>query len=378
MSAPRPAIGELTLVGHPFAPIGMGEHVRSTWRALKAAGLHTPIVDIHAMDRRADPDLEREFAGAVAPGLSRGLNLFCINADEVGEAMKRLDQGAFEAAYNIVYPAWELARYPEPWARVLERFDEVWAPSRFIGEAVAPVVDRPVTHMPLAVELKLSSFLGRRWFAIPEHALVYLFFFDFSSFAQRKNPWAMLEAFERLAARRPEAPLHCVIKFKGGTDDHPGRRELDARLARLGDRAQAIRHDLTDNEIKNLVRCADAFVSLHRSEGFGRGMAEAMAMGRVAIATGYSGNLDFMTPDTSLLVDHTLVPVGADDYPHGDGQVWADASVDHAVTLMEWVLDHAAEARALGERARRHIRTGFSARAVGLRYLERLEAVCGS
>ena len=59
------------------------------------------------------------------------------------------------------------------------------------------------------------------------------FFFDFSSFAQRKNPWAMLEAFEQLAARRPQAPLHCVIKFKGGTDDHPGRRELDARLARL-------------------------------------------------------------------------------------------------------------------------------------------------
>lgn len=377
MSGARPAIGELTLVGHPFAPIGMGEHVRSTWRALKAAGLDAPIVDIHAMDRRADPDLEREFGERLAPGLSRGLNLFCINADEVGEAMKLLDQGAFDAAYNIVYPAWELAKYPEPWARVLERFDEVWAPSQFIADAVIPAVDRPVTHMPLAVELKLSSFLGRRWFGMPEHAVVYLFFFDFSSFAERKNPWAMLEAFEQLAARRPEAPLHCVIKFKGGTDNHPGRRELDARLARLGDRARAISHDLTDNEIKNLVRSADAFVSLHRSEGFGRGMAEAMAMGRVAIATNYSGNLDFMTPDTSLLVDNTLIPVGPGAYPHGEGQVWADASVTHASQLMEWVLDHPGEARTLGERARRHIRTNFSARAVGLRYLARLEEVCG-
>jgi glycosyltransferase involved in cell wall biosynthesis len=229
--------------------------------------------------------------------------------------------------------------------------------------------------MPLAVELTMSALLGRRHFGIPENAFVCLFFFDFSSYSERKNPFAMLEAFEKLVALRPDAPLHAVVKYKGGDSANPGRRALEARLKALEGQAQAITRELSDNEIKNLVRCADAFVSLHRSEGFGRGPAEAMILGRAAVATNYSGNLDFMTPETSLLVDQTLIPVAAGAYLFGEDQVWADPSVDHAVSLILGLLDDPAEARALGERARRHIRTHFSARAVGLRYVARLEAI---
>ena len=96
---------------------------------------------------------------------------------------------------------------------------------------------------------------------------------------------------------------------------------------------------MSDNEIKNLIRVSDVFVSLHRSEGFGRGMAEAMALGKPAIATGYSGNLDFMVPGTGLLVDYDLVPVAPGAYPHGDGQAWADASPEHASRLLEQLMD---------------------------------------
>jgi len=370
-------IGDLVLVGHPFSAIGMAEHIRSAQRALKAVGVRAGLLDIYGMDRGKDPDFEREFGGDVVTALSEKTNLFCINADEVEQAMGVLEHigsgPAFQSAHNIIYPAWELAKYPEPWARILERFDEVWAPSEFIRECIAGAVDRPVIHMPLAVEMAVSAFLGRRHFGIPENAFVCLFFFDFSSYAERKNPFAMLEAFEKLVALRPDAPLHVVVKYKGGKDDHPGRRALEARLAALGSRAQSITRQLSDNEIKNLVRCADAFVSLHRSEGFGRGPAEAMIMGRAAVATAYSGNLDYMTPQTSRLVDYRLIPVAEGAYLFGEGQVWADPSVDHAVQLLAGLLDDPAEARALGARAQRHIRTHFSARAIGLRYATRLE-----
>jgi glycosyltransferase involved in cell wall biosynthesis len=370
---------DLVLVGHPFSAIGMAEHVRSAFRAFKAAGALPGLIDIYGMDRGKDLDFEREFAPHVVSGLSEKTNLFCINADEVEQAMgvlEHLGSGpAFQSAHNIIYPAWELARYPAPWARILERFDEVWAPSDFIRQAIAPTVDKPVVHMPLAVELTMSAFLGRRHFGIPENAFVCLFFFDFSSYSERKNPFAMLEAFEKLVALRPEAPLHAVVKYKGGDGANPARRALEARLKALEGQAQAITRELTDNEIKNLVRCADAFVSLHRSEGFGRGPAEAMILGRVAVATNYSGNLDFMTPETSLLVDQTLIPVAPGAYLFGEGQVWADPSVDHAVSLILGLLDNPVQAQALGERARRHIRTHFSARAVGLRYVARLEAL---
>lgn len=373
---------DLVLVGHPFSAIGMAEHVRSAFRAFRAAGVTPGLVDIYGLDRNKDLDFEREFADHVTPSLSDKVNLFCINADEVEQAMgvlEHLGSGpAFQKAYNIIYPAWELSIYPEPWAKILDRFDEVWAPSRFIQDAIAPATKRPVVHMPLAVDLTVSSFLGRRHFGIPENAFVCLFFFDFSSYAERKNPFAMLEAFEKLVAQRPHAPLHAVVKYKGGDDGNPARKALEARLKGLGAQAQAITRQLSDNEIKNLVRCCDVFVSLHRSEGFGRGPAEAMIMGRAAVATNYSGNLDFMTPETSLLVDYELIPVAEGAYLFGENQVWADPSVDHAVELIGRLVDDPAGARALGERARRHIRTHFSARAVGLRYAARLEGLDGA
>lgn len=373
---------DLVLVGHPFSAIGMAEHVRSAFRAFRAAGATPGLIDIYGMDRNKDADFEREFAGHLVPKLSEKTNLFCINADEVEQAMGVLEHHgsgpAFEKAYNIIYPAWELSKYPAPWAKILDRFDEVWAPSKFIQEAVVPATKRPVTHMPLSVELAMSSFLGRRHFGIPENAFVCLFFFDFSSYAERKNPFAILEAFEKLVAQRPHAPLHAVVKYKGGDDGAPARKALEARIKAMGGQIQAITRQLSDNEIKNLVRCCDAFVSLHRSEGFGRGPAEAMIMGRAAVATNYSGNLDFMTPETSRLVDCKLIPVADGAYLHGEGQVWADPSVDHAVELIGGLLDDPDGTRALGERARRHIRTNFSARAIGLRYVARLEGLAGA
>jgi glycosyltransferase involved in cell wall biosynthesis len=283
---------------------------------------------------------------------------------------------AFETAYNIVYPAWELATYPRIWAETLNRFDEIWAPSTFVQHALQDALNRPVHHMPLPVDLKLASFLGRRRFGIPEDAFVVLFFFDFLSFATRKNPEAVLEAFERLAARRPDAELCLVIKSRAGAG--AAQAELDRRVAALAPRAMAIEGDLTDNEIKNLIRNSDVFVSLHRSEGFGRGMAEAMALGRPAIATGYSGNLDFMAPGTGLLVDHQLVPVAPGAYPHGEGQVWAQASPEHAADLIEQLLDDPVAARAMGRRAQAHVRDTLSIKAIGERYLERLRAITAS
>ena len=365
---------DLAIVGYPFLPIGMGEHARSTFRAFRAAGAEPGLLDVADHRGDTDPDLDRDFSPFLSAGAG-AVNLYCVNGDEADRVIETVGRKAFDGSYNIIYPAWELARYPEPWAKVLRQFDEVWAPSAFIQEAIAGVVSKPVVHMPLAVDLKLSSFLGRRHFGIPEEAFVVLFFFDFSSFADRKNPGAVLRAFELLAARRPDAHIHCVIKSRGGADADEAQTALEDRLAALAPRAQAIYGDLTDNEIKNLVRVCDVFVSLHRSEGFGRGMAEAMAMGRPAIATGYSGNLDFMTPQTSLLVDYDLVPVAKGAYPHGDGQVWAEASPEHASRLIEKLLDDPAEARAIGQRARRHIRENFSVHAIGQRYVDRLKAI---
>lgn len=368
-------ISQVTIVGYPFQPTGMAEHARSTFRAFQSAGVTPRLLDVADVNRAFDADLERDFGPHLVTRLCDGVNLFGVNGDEAARVIERLGEPAFRRGYNIAYPAWELARYPAEWAKVLDRFDEVWAPSTFVQQALQTAVTSPVHRMPLPVDLKLSSFLGRRHFGIPEEAFVVVFFFDFASFADRKNPDAVLQAFERLAARRPEADIHCVIKSRGGRDMDEAQGALEARLEALGPRAQALYGDLSDNEIKNLVRVSDVFVSLHRSEGFGRGMAEAMALGRPAIATGYSGNLDFMVPGTGLLVDYELVPVAPGAYPHGEGQVWAAASPDHASQLIEQLLDNPAEARAMGARAKVFMRENYSVESIGQRYLERLAAI---
>ncbi len=147
------------------------------------------------------------------------------------------------------------------------------------------------------------------------------------------------------------------------------------KQGRSADRLIIIDKILTDNEMKNLVRCCDCFVSLHRSEGYGRGLAEAMFLGKPVVATGYSGNLDFMDETNSCLVRYSLIDVEEGQYPYAKGQVWAEPDIDHAVYYMLKLLDDRGYGRKLGEIASRHIRTYFSYRAIGLRYKNRLEEI---
>ena len=241
-------------------------------------------------------------------------------------------------------PQWELSTFPEPWARQLDRFDEVWAPSAFIRDAIAPVVTRPVTLIPGSTGIKLGRFLGRRHFGISESAYAFLFAFDLRSYQQRKNPLAVVDAFAEVMRARPSRDLVLIVKV-AGTVARPDaaqalRERLRDRTVNLGlGRALIIERDLTDAETKNLVRCCDCFVSLHRSEGFGRFLAEAMLLGKPVIATGYSGNMEFMTPEVSCLVNYRLVPVGEAEYPFWTGQVWADPDVDEPVDWMTRLVD---------------------------------------
>jgi glycosyltransferase involved in cell wall biosynthesis len=133
-----------------------------------------------------------------------------------------------------------------------------------------------------------------------------------------------------------------------------------------------IERQLSNVEVRNLVRNADCFVSLHRAEGFGFGLAEAMALGTPVIGTGYSGNMDFMNAENSWLVEYDLVPVKPGEYPHHEGQVWADARIEDAVEQMNAVWSARETARRKARLALLHMRKNYSTRSVGLRYLERI------
>ena len=243
--------------------------------------------------------------------------------------------------------------------------------SEFIAGSLA-AAGLPSVPIGQAVEVPLGHFLPRKYFGIRESAFTLLHFFDLSSYASRKNPEAVLAMFERFRKRHPFADVQLILKVKKGAGD--GEEWLRPIKDRLPE-ARCLSQPMSALETRSLINCCDCFVSLHRAEGFGRGTGEAMFLGRLAMATGWSGNLDYMTAENSLLVNHRLIPVGAGDYPFGEGQMWADADVDHAMALLEAVVADPARARAIAALGRRDIRLNHGFRAVGLRVLDRVTEI---
>ncbi len=359
----------ITLVGHPFAPIGMGELLRATYRSLVAAGAEVSVRDVYG-GNVFDSTIRAELDGRLVREFSE-VNIFCLNGDEIQPSLNHLQTDLPKGGCNIVYPMWELSRYPKIWAEQLERFDEIWAASAFIRAAFVDAVDKPVIHLSLPGELRVGRLYGRRHFRIPESSFVFLFAFDFTSYIERKNPLATLRAFQDLCAAHPGEDICLVIKTKGAAAASSAYKEFCESFRGL-DRVRVIDALLSENEIKSLIWCSDCFVSLHRSEGFGFGLSSAMFVEKPVVATRYSGNLDYMNDSNSCLVDYSLIPVPSGAYPFWEGQIWADPSVEHARTQMEQLLLNPDWARQIGAAASRHIRTHFSYRACGLRYMNRV------
>lgn len=366
----------VTLVGHPYAPIGMGEHIRAVFRALKSVNVSVNVRDVYGI-KDGDEDLHREFEPYLKGDLAATLNIFCLNGDEVEPSLSHLQLSELpKRSYNIIYPAWELSKYPSEWAKKINSFDEVWTTSKFTHDSIKASVNIPVCQMPLACEISLNSFLDRRFFGIPESAFVLFFSFDFTSYILRKNPFAVLEAFKQLCNRCPDKDLFLVIKLNNSDARKGDYNKFIASFRDFQNRILIINKLFTDNEIKNLIRCCDCFISLHRSEGYGLGIIAAMYLGKPVVATAYSGNLDYMTPDNSCLVRYTLCNVAENAYPFYQGQVWAEPDISHAVEWLVQLVSNRDFAQERGRNANRHIRTYYSHRAIGLKYLNRITNIC--
>jgi glycosyltransferase involved in cell wall biosynthesis len=367
----------LTLIGHPRIPIGRGEHIRTIWRAFRAVGVTAHIYDLYRKSAPADPAFD-EFAADIVAKLPAGIRIFHLNGVEIPGAIAELEErqpGVFHSGYNIAFPAWELPRYPLKWARQLERFHEVWAASSFIDRSLRAAISVPVIHLPDACEPHLTQPLPRQHFGLDDSCFLILFFFDLSSYSTRKNPEAAIEAFRRVVAARPSSQVQLVLKINNSAR-HPGAlpKLLDA-IGELGDRVKLLDVTMTDNEIKSLVRCCDCFLSLHRSEGFGRGPAEAMFFGKPVVATGWSGNMEYMNPEVSFPVAFDLIPVKEGEYLAWQRQHWAEPRISDAVTALLRLIDQPDTARTVGERARIHMQSNFSDRALGFRYRARIREI---
>ena len=339
--APGPGVNFL---GYARGEFGIGQNVRSYARALEDN--HHPFsifnFDVGRASRQQDHSMDR----FVSDRLDYACNVFFINADQLPIARHVLGRNAFAGRHNVGFWVWELERFPRDWRSAFRLVDEIWCPTEFVRTAIAAATDKPVLRMPKAIEFDVPVGMDRACFGLPADEFVFLFSFDFNSFIARKNPEAVIAAFRRAFADGTRG-VRLLIK---STNGERCRDRLDALQSDVADDPRIEVRDafLTREEMFGLQNVADCYVSLHRSEGYGLGMAESMYLGKPVIATRYSGNLDFMDDDNSLLVDFSMIPLRYGDYPYWKGQSWADADVGHAASLMRRVFDDRAYARDLG------------------------------
>ncbi len=262
-----------------------------------------------------------------------------------------------------------MPQLPDEWVAAASLLDEIWAPSTFIQSAIRRKVSIPVIHMPHGIEVTSKRPCSPEELGVPHGRFTFLCMFDLTSIT-RKNPLGAVEAFRR--AFPAQSAVALLIKA-GQSERH---RE---RFADLQERLRGIPNVYLTNQmlsrarVNGLVAACDAVVSLHRSEGFGLIPAEAMSRGKPVLATGWSGNTDFMNADNSCLVDYELVTIVTNDaQPFGAGQQWAEPNLDHAARLMRRVVEDSDYRKQVSVRARHTIQTQFSAKAAGLRYVTRL------
>jgi glycosyltransferase involved in cell wall biosynthesis len=368
----RPKVGSiqaleegLNVVGYFRDESGVGEAARSVLKALYGQGFPVAYTLLHGHSARKEDNSVLHLPS----GNPYNVNLLHVNADQVLAIYNELGPEFFSRKYNIGYWFWELAGFPSEWFDCFNYYDEIWVGTSFGQTALSRVSPIPVVNMGIPVELPASSGVSRRDLGLPENQFLFLSVFDMLSVFERKNPLGLIEAYRR--AFEPDfRDTRLVIKVTN-LDKFP---QYQKSLRSAVESASGVLIDgyMSRPDLAGLFDICDAYVSLHRSEGFGVTIAEAMALGKPAIATDYSANEDFMRLSNSYPVAYRLRELDQDYGPYRKGQVWADPDLDHAASQMKHVFENPEEAARRGTCAARDIRQLYGSEVVARRIIERL------
>jgi FkbM family methyltransferase len=333
----------VNVLGYLTAELGVGEMGRIVHDTIQGAGI--PVTSV--LEER----LVRNRTGALRPATLAEprfpLSVIAVNADQTPTVLAHHPAVGHER-YRIGVWAWELEEFPEWQHNAFDLVDEVWTISDFCRDAIAKHSPVPVKTIPVPVRDPGSVDRDD----LTDGPVTFLFAFDFNSIAQRKNPWGTISAFQRAFPRNVDVRL--IIKTINA-DLHP----LDAERLRnaAGDdgRIELVERYLTTAELDELYQRSTCYVSLHRSEGFGLTVAEAMARGIPVIATDYSGTSEFVDENSGWPIPYKLVPVGPGCSPYHPDAVWADPDLDAAAEAMRAVLHDRREAARRGTAARQKV-----------------------
>jgi glycosyltransferase involved in cell wall biosynthesis len=373
LSPPRPDLPTIrrpgiNLIGYLEAESGMGQGARALSHAIEKAEIPLSLqsLDLNVLARQQDRSI-----GAVRSNFPWDINLVFVNADQVEPAREHLGGSVFAGRYNVGFWLWELEQFPAALQGAFSRFHEIWTPSRFCLEALSAVSPIPVRRVPFPVETPQVGRHGRSHFGLPEEPFIFLFVFDFLSHVERKNPDGVVEAFREAFGDREDVLL--VLKASHTEFDATARR----RLEQVGEanNIRWIAEEIDRGEVDDLIWLCDCYVSLHRSEGLGLTLAEALTLDRPVIATDYSGSTDLLHSRTGFPVGYELVELEHDVGPYESGARWANPNIPQAAELMRWVFEHPEEAALISRRGGEETRERYGLESVSRILRERFDRI---
>lgn len=362
----------INFVGFAKAEMGLGEALRSLVGVALRAKIPFLVRDFDPAIQ--SPQNNRSMDAFLEPACRYPINCLCINPDLLYRLPQWLRYDEWGRGYNVGYWFWELPNFPKSWRYATAIVDEVWVNSEYVASSIRQASSN-VIKMPFAVEFSLpSDALNRNYFGVSQSAFLFLFSYDFLSSSGRKNPAATLEAFLKAFPANQPDDVGLIIKSVNGSSDQ-NTLDLLREKFKNDSRIKIVDRQLSTEEMHALIQCCNSYVSLHRAEGLGLGMAEAMYLGKPVIATAYSGNMEFMNEQNACLVPYRLIDVKQDEYPNAAGQVWADPDIDAAAHQMKKVYEDPEFAASIGKNAADYMREHHSVIVAGNAISERLEVI---
>lgn len=368
----------VNVIGWFHGFLGVGESARACAKAARNAGFEVDPVMLKL--KLNGGQSEALWTEPLVEKGRHGITIAHVDAPQSFDLTRQHPVEMDADNYRIGYWAWELPEFPDTWIQFASQFDEIWCPSEFCRAAIAPKLPVPVMVMPHAIQIPdvdRDPAVWRKRFQLPEDSFLFLFSFDFNSYAPRKNPEAVIEAYRKAFPKKrasTEKQVGLVLKMHGKGYDDPAREQLE-KLKEEIPGLYIIDETLSREELAGLHVACDCFVSLHRSEGFGLGVAEMMALGKPVISTDWSATAEFVTQDTGCPVRSSLITLDRNIGPYTKGQVWAEPDVEHAAEWMKRIVSDPKLASGIGANAKARIEEDFSLNSIGERYLSRLKSI---
>jgi len=352
----------INLIGYLRAAKGISEAARGNLLALQAAGIPYSAID-YEVDIPAYQQTEELPRGVNRQGFKYRGNLIHINPPLLPYLWSAYGRHELAGRPNIGVWYWELPDFPADYAFAYDLVDEIWVGSRFVWDSVSARSPVPVTLIPPCVSVALDDRLRRADYNLPADCFLFLCAYDVLSVQARKNPMGAVEAFKRAFSPNDQS-VGLVIKVNNAREDPIAMEGLRRRLDGYTN-CHFIERALSRLAMNSLINLVDAYISLHRSEGFGLIAAEAMYLGKPVVMTRWSGNVDFMTDENSCGVDSRLIPVGGAAGPYAPDQLWADPDLDQAAAYLKRLRGDPEYCASISRNASMTVRTGFSPEAVG-------------